>query len=79
MEGWKFVAWMLKNIMFISLFFASITSKLNTWPSPLALVNASRIVFESTLTFRVHSFRDECKDAISVILGGCISRFEWFF
>ena len=55
--------------MHISPFFASITSKLNTWPSPLALVNVRKSIFESTLTFRVHTFRDECKDAIGVILG----------
>ena len=72
MEGCKFFAWMLKHVMRISPFVASITSKLNTWPSPLALVNVRTSVFESTMTFRVHTFRDECKDAIGVILGGVL-------
>ena len=72
MEGSKCVTWMLKHVIHISPPFSSITSKINTWPSPLALVNVHRSVFESTLTFRVHSFRDECKDAIGVILGGVL-------
>ena len=79
MEGWKFVAWMLKHVMHISLCFSSSTLKLNTWPSPLALVNVCRSIFERTLTFRVHSFGDECKDAIGVILGGVLEGLNGCF
>ena len=55
-EGWNYVAWMLKHVMCISLAAMSMLSKLNTCTGPLALVRVKRSIFERNLAFKVHSW-----------------------
>ena len=71
MQRWKLIAWMLKHVMRISLFSMSITLKLKTCPGPLELLKIRSSVFESTLTFNVHSRMYGCNDLIGVISSVC--------
>jgi hypothetical protein len=65
MEGWNCISFILKQVMWISLFSLSITSELKTYRSPLEFVKLRMTRFKMILTFIIH----ECMYAFKYLIG----------